>query len=234
MTLTPDERWLKAAWPFVRDHAPPQPATVMEIGCGPLGGFVPSLRAAGYDAVGVDPEAPPGATYHRTGFQSFRATAPVDLVVASLSLHHVDDLGDVIDRMARALRPGGTVVVLEWAWERFDEGTAQWCFERLTEDTEPGWLHRRRQSWLESRKPWEAYLRTWAAADSIHPGETVMHQLEARFPSTVAEHGPYYFPDLNGVGAADEQAAIDAGLIQAAGIRFVGRRHEGSHSVTRA
>jgi hypothetical protein len=140
-------------------------------------------------------------------------------------MHHVDDLDDVIDRMALALRAGGTVVVLEWAWERFDARTAQWCFERLrTADAEPGWLHRRRQSWLDSGKPWEAYLQGWATEDHIHPGDAVLHKLQARFSSTVADYRPYYFPDLDGVAEADEQAAIDAGLVRAAGIRFVGHR----------
>jgi len=229
--MATDEKWLAAVWPFVREHAPPAPATVLEIGCGPLGGFVPRLRSAGYDAVGIDPEAPPGPNYHQTGFEHFRAPAPVDLVVASLSLHHVDDLDHVVEGMARALRPGGTVVVLEWAWERFDERTAQWCFERLpTEDTEPGWLHRRRQSWLDSGEPWEAYMQAWATEDHIHPGDTVLAKLTARFESTAAEDGlasyPYYFPDLDGVTEADEQAAIDAGLVQPAGIRFVGDRRK--------
>jgi hypothetical protein len=30
------------------------------------------------------------------------------------------------------LVPGGVLVVVEWAWERFDEATARWCFARLT------------------------------------------------------------------------------------------------------
>jgi len=29
---------------------------MVEVGCGPLGGFVPMLRADGYDAVGIDPQ----------------------------------------------------------------------------------------------------------------------------------------------------------------------------------
>ncbi len=223
--MASDEKWLAAAWPFVSEHVPPAPATVLEVGCGPLGGFVPRLRSSGYDAVGVDPEAPLGPGFSGTRFEHYRAPAPVDLVVASLSLHHVGDLDEVIDRMARALRPGGTVLVLEWAWERFDERTAQWCFERLsTGEPEPGWLHRRRQSWLESGKPWPTYMQDWATEDRIHPGHTVLEKLSARFRPTVATYGPYYFPDLDGVAAADEQAAIEAGAIQAARISFVGHR----------
>ena len=43
-----DERWLSATWPFVRDHLPVLPARVVELGCGPLGGFVPRMRLLGF------------------------------------------------------------------------------------------------------------------------------------------------------------------------------------------
>jgi hypothetical protein len=46
--MTPDEPWLGAVWPFVRGQLPPAPATVLEIGCGTLGGFVPALLNAGH------------------------------------------------------------------------------------------------------------------------------------------------------------------------------------------
>lgn len=217
-----DERWLAAVWPFVRDHAPPPPATVVEIGCGPLGGFVPMLRSAGYDAVGVDTEAPEGAEYHRTGFEEFAPPGAVDLVVASRSLHHVADLDDVADRMAGMLAPGGTAVVLEWAWERFDEATAQWCFERLPPaGDDPNWLHRRHEAWLESGRPWEAALTEWAADDGLHPGHAVLAALAARLHTVTSDLGPYYFPGLAGVTEEDELAAIASGRIQANGIRFV-------------
>jgi hypothetical protein len=41
--MTPDDRWLAAVWPFVRRQLPSAPARVLEVGCGPLGGFVPAL-----------------------------------------------------------------------------------------------------------------------------------------------------------------------------------------------
>ena len=53
--ITLDDPWLAAVWPFVRDQLAPGSATVLEIGCGTLGGFVPVLLDGGYDAVGVDP-----------------------------------------------------------------------------------------------------------------------------------------------------------------------------------
>src|SRR5437763_9026827 len=139
------------------------PARVLELGCGPLGGFVPALRDAGYPAVGGDPEAPDEPGYHRIGFEDDRPPHPVDAVVACTSLHHVADLDQVLDHIHDALTPGGALVVVEWARERFDEATARWCFDRLgttIDDAEGGWLHRHRDRWTESGLPWEEYLRS--------------------------------------------------------------------------
>ena len=69
--MTPDGRSLAAVWPFVRGQLPQAPATVLEVGCGSLGGFVPALLDDGYQAVGVDPEAPEGPDYRRIEFERY-------------------------------------------------------------------------------------------------------------------------------------------------------------------
>lgn len=225
--MTPDERWLAAVWQFVRAGVPSPPATVLEIGCGPLGGFVPALRRGGYDAIGVDPEAPEAPGYHRMEFEQYQSPQPVECVVACTSLHHVADHDDVLDRMHTALTPDGTVVVVEWAWERFDEATARWCFARLAPPapaTEPGWLHRRRDQWASSGQLWDAHCRAWATAEGLHTGQELIQGLDARFDRRLCRYGPYFFADLSDTTEADEQAAIDAGQIQATGIRYVGGR----------
>ena len=127
-----DERWLTAMLPFVREHLPPPPARVLEIGCGPLGGFVPGLELVGYDVVGIDPVAPEGDAFVRTEFEQYDVGRPLDAVIASTSLHHVRDLDEVLDRVGANLTAGGTLVVIEWAHERFDDATAAWCFDRLS------------------------------------------------------------------------------------------------------
>ena len=160
--MTPDERWLAAVWPFVRASLPAAPASVVEIGCGPLGGFVPMLGQAGYRATGVDPEAPPGPSYRQVEYERYDLPGRVDAVVACTSLHHVADLGAALDLVAAALVPGGVAVIVEWARERFDEATARWCFSRLPEagNDHPGWLHHRQAEWRESGQSWDAYLRS--------------------------------------------------------------------------
>ena len=225
--MSPDERWLAAVWPFVRARLPSPPATVLEIGCGPLGGFVPVLLRGGYDAVGVDPEAPEAPGYHRVEFEHYEPPKAVDGVVACTSLHHVADLDEVLDRVGAALVPDGALVVVEWAWERFDEATARWCFARLAPPgsaAEPGWLHRRQDEWVASGQPWEAYCRAWATDEGLHTGQAIVRGLDVRFDRRLCGFGPYFFADLADITQADEEAAIDAGQIQATGIWYAGGR----------
>jgi hypothetical protein len=125
-------------------------------------------------------------------------------------------------------------VIVEWARERFDEATAHWCFDRLPEagdhqDTDHDhsdhdWLRHRRTEWLESGQPWEACLRSWAQAEGLHAWLDIRELLDTRFDYEHASYGPYFFADLISTSEADEQMAIDSGLIQANRIQYHGRR----------
>jgi hypothetical protein len=48
--------------------------------------------------------------------------------------------------------------------------------------------------------------------------------LDARFTRQLHRQGPYFFAELADTAEAEEQAAIDGGLIQAGGIRHAARR----------
>ena len=220
--MTGAQRWLAAAWPLVRPWLPAAPARVVEIGCGPLGGFVPQLVAAGYDAIGVDPEAPDGDRYDRVAFERAGPYERVSAIVASTSLHHVAEPEDVVDRIARTLLPTGRLIVLEWAWERFDEATAAWCFRRLAAGGEEGWLHGHRDRWRESGLPWPVFLEEWAQSVGLHRAETLLRLIDARFDREHLSYGPCFFPDLDRTTAEDEAAAIEAGEIQATRVEYVG------------
>ncbi len=241
-SFAPNDAWLTSMLPFVREHLPPPPAHVLELGCGSLGGFVPALAAVGYHAVGVDPEAPEGARFHQLAFEQFvaepPAAAPADAVIASLSLHHVDDPGVVLDAVAGLLAPGGVVVVLEWASERFDEATARWCFARLGAPPDAVhdhdhdhhhdhpdsrcWLHHLADQWRASGNPWDTHVEGWLKEGGLHPGDTIFGLLQERFDTLLLRDGPYFFTDLEAT-REDELAAIRAGEIQPACLQFVGR-----------
>lgn len=223
-----DERWLEETWPFVREQLPLAPARIVELGCGSLGGFVPRMRALGHAAIGVDPEAPEGPDYDRTEFERYKPSEPVDAIVACASLHHVANLDVVFDRIDSMLKPAGTLVVLEWAHERFDEPTARWCFDRL--GATEGWLHHQRDEWRESGQAWDEYRQAWVAAERMHAGGDIIRALGNRFDTRAAGDGPFFFAELDGVTRVDEQAAIDAGLIRATGLHYIGHRR--AHSPT--
>lgn len=220
--MSAEQRWLATLWPKVRSHLPPPPAVVLEIGCGRLGGFVPRLSASGYDAVGVDPEAPQDGSYRQIEFERLELSSELDAVIACTSLHHVAEPGEVLDKVASALAPAGLVVVVEWDWEGFDERTARWCFERLGPPDADSWLCHRRDEWASSGQPWEPYLRGWAADHGLHSARQLLRDLDERFARLVCARGPYFFPELSGTTEAEELAAIDAGRIRAARVDYVG------------
>jgi hypothetical protein len=175
--MAPDDRWLAAVWPFVREQLPAAPARVLEVGCGTLGGLVPALVDGGYQAVGVDPQAPQGSDYQRVEVEQYKPQQPVDCVV------------------------------VEWAWERFDEATARWGFARLAPPApgaEPGWLHKHQQRWSASGRSWDHYLRDWATKERLHPGETILGGLETRFTREHAADAPYLFADLADTSQTEE------------------------------
>lgn len=220
--MTPGDRWLATTWPLVRAHLPAPPARVMDVGCGRLGGFVPILRSDGYDAFGIDPQAPNEPHYHRIQVERAVISNRVDVAIASVALHHVACPAKVIDRVISTLESGGSVIVVEWAWERFDEPTRQWCFERLGPNGDTGWLHRRREEWLASGQDWTRYVHEWAEREGLQAGDDLVRLLDERLDRQLLRRGPYFFPDLPDTTEADEQNAIDAGQIRACRIEYVG------------
>jgi SAM-dependent methyltransferase len=222
--VAPPDLWLDTIWPRVRAHLPPAPARVVDLGCGPLGGFVPYLRSEGYDAVGVDPKAPDAPGYLRTEFEHAEVPRGVDAVVACASLHHVADPAHVLERMSDVLVTGGAVVVVEWAWEEFDAQTAEWAFGRLRVSSDPGWLNRRFDEWRTSGEDWPSYLESWAEAHGLHPAGKLVPLLDAQLRRRSLARGPFLFADLADTSEADEQAAIDAGHVRPLRIDYVGVR----------
>ena len=96
---------------------------MLEIGCGD-GALARELTERGYVVVAIDPEAPDGPIFRRTTIEDFADPGPFDAVVASLSLHHVHDLGAALDKVVRLLR--GPLILNEFAWERLEPMTPEW------------------------------------------------------------------------------------------------------------
>jgi SAM-dependent methyltransferase len=118
-----DDRWWRGFDAVVADAVAPG-ARVLEVGCGD-GGLVERLAASGFDALGVDPQAPPRPRLMRERVEELGSIGPFDAVCAVMTLHHVE-LDAVLAAIGRLLRPGSRLLAYEFAWEAYDERAASW------------------------------------------------------------------------------------------------------------
>jgi SAM-dependent methyltransferase len=207
--------WQERVEEFVLGQIGDPPARVLEVGCGE-GELARTLARAGHSVTAIDPRAPEGTIFQRVRIEEFSDPGPFDYVVAILSLHHVEDLGKV---------------VIELAWDQFDEATAEWVLERLpaaTSSEKPSWLQRRCWGWARggqggTRAPAEAHFAGWAREEGFHSSRQMRGEFGRRFDEWLFEWVPHLYPDLDDdTSEADESAAIEAGTINATGIRYVG------------
>jgi Methyltransferase domain len=202
---------------FVLNQLPPPPRRVLEVGCGSEGGVVPALVAAGYDALGVDPEAPEGERFVRSTFQTLPGDTVLqgwDAVVAGRVLHHVRPLEDGIERLAR-LAP--LLLVDEFARELIDDPAQAWYEERYRVVSEEG-----------GDPPGPPSLDAWRARHpDLHRYDVLLAALRARYAERTLEWVPYLHRWLaDSASERLEREAIEAGAFPAIGWRWSGSRRD--------
>ena len=177
---------------------------MLEVGCG-KGELSRALADDGWDVLGIDPAAPPGDTFRPLKLEELEPE-PFDAVVAVRSLHHVNDLGLALDRIAAMLPLGGPLVVEEFVWDRLDLATATWYCDRKGEST------------------LEACCREWEDEHvGLHGYAALREELDRRFVELEFSWRPYLHRLLDGKASEDEEAElIESGAIQATGLRYVG------------
>ena len=223
-------RWQRRVEGFVLHQIGDPPARVLEVGCG-KGDLAVALHRAGYSVTAIDPRAPEGSIFRRVGIEEFSEPGPFDHVVAILSLHHVEDIGGALDKIVSLLRAGGTLVVVEFAWDRIDAATAEWALARLPDASASG-----KRSWLERccrgrahdggdevrHLHAEAHVARWAGEERLHGSGQILEKIGRRFIERYFSWWPYLCPDLDDTSEADELAAIEAGEINATSFCYVG------------
>lgn len=183
---------------------------MLEVGCGRHGGLVEELVAAGYDAIGVDPEAPEGDRFVRAEFQTL--DGHWDAAVAANVLHHVTPLDESLDRLVRLAR---LLVVDEFASNRIDAAAQDWY---------EGQHRVLRAAGHEPRGM--ASVAEWRDRHAgLHPDDVLLTALRARWDERALERGPWLHRWLRGPNSEElESALISAGAIPAIGYRWAGSR----------
>jgi SAM-dependent methyltransferase len=176
----------------------PRPARVLEVGCGD-GSLTRLLLKRGYDAVGLDPEAPEGPGFVRRTLEAFECDLEFDAAVAVRSLHHLHDLDRALDNIRDAVKPGGRLILFEFAIESVDAGAKEW----LDVHGLPHPVSKMDQH-------------------DVIPLDRLRRALERRFRTLLADPGAYLAREAGREDlVAEEERAIGAGEIKPAGMRLV-------------
>ena len=193
---------------FVFEQLPPPPRRVLEVGCGDAGGLVEVLAERGYEVLGVDPRAPRGERFVQADFRTL--DGEWDVVVAGNVLHHVNPLGEGLDRLA-SFAP--LLVVDEFASDTIDAAAQDWY---------EGQHRLLRASGAEPHGP--AGLDEWREHHpGLHPHDVLLRELRARYDELALEWVPFLWRWLGGPASAGlEQSLINAGAIPAIGYRWAG------------
>jgi SAM-dependent methyltransferase len=197
----------------------PPPARLLEVGCGD-GSLAHALSRAGYDVTAIDPRAPDGASFRRVTLEEFTDDGVFDAVVASVSLHHVHELAVGLDRLDAVLRPGGLLVVEEFAKEQLVGATARWYYhERLA-------LAALGRDDAPRPDGFEAWLAAWHEEhEHIHPWSELRGELDVRFDPRHTDWTPYLFDyRLDDALEPLERALLASGELEPTGWRYVGVR----------
>jgi hypothetical protein len=168
------------------------------------------LLDAGYDVLGVDPDAPVGPRFRQNEFQEVEGE--FDAIVAGRMLHHLHPLAEGMDALAR-LAP--LLLVDEFAWDRIDAAAQAWYEQQ----------HRLlRASGAEPPGPPD--LDDWRVQHShLHPHQLLLDAFRARYEERALEWVPYLHRWLDGpTTEALERSLIDAGAFRAIGWRWAGVR----------
>jgi SAM-dependent methyltransferase len=200
---------------FVTAQLPPAPSRVLEVGCGD-GRLARALDDLAYRVVAIDPAAPEGAIFQAVTLEELADPARVDAVVASRALHHIPDLAGALSKLHRLLVPAGRLIVVEHAFDRFDEPTARW------------YLEKRRATDLGGPSSLRTCLAEWEADHAGLHGYTAMRrELDRRFTERWFAWTPSLYLELGEGLEHEERRLIEAGSIHATGFQYVGERGGG-------
>ncbi|MGM1063222.1 class I SAM-dependent methyltransferase [Saccharothrix sp. Mg75] len=210
---------------------PSSPARVLEAGCG-RGALAAALAGLGHDVTGVDRDAEAVHAARERGVRVVHAdvrevSGEYDVVLFTRSLHHADDLDEVLGHAAALLAPGGHLVVEEFAWERVDRAAAHFLHDHRAVLVSAGLL--------DAPTPTGDLLDAWVADhDSLHRGSAVLDALGRVGPEPVTAGTPVLWRLVNGRGGTwtgsdrtpavlgalrvAEERGIAAGLLPAVGV----------------
>jgi SAM-dependent methyltransferase len=178
---------------------PTPPARILEAGCG-RGALAAVLADRGYQVTGVDRDAEVAAAATERGVPVIQAdvrevSGEYDVVLFTRSLHHAENLDEVLAHAVTLLAPGGQVIIEEFAWERVDQAAAGFLHDNRTLLVAAGLL--------DAELPSGDLLDAWVAGhDFLHRGSAMLAALSRAGSELTTVVTPMLWRLVDGRGGA--------------------------------
>ncbi len=225
-----------AAFTWLAGVLPSPPARILDAGCGD-GELSVRLSDAGYDVASIDADPAAVAAARSAGVPAVLADLagyddePFDAVVMLLSLHHMHPLRAAVDRAARLLRPGGTLILDEYAWDWADAATITWYYDTAAILAVTGVIDPP-DGGDGPRARWRS--RHTVAGAMCNGGDAMIAAVSGRLADVSVRRVPYLARHLlAGRGSPEilaelcriEREHLAAGTLSATGFRLTARKH---------
>jgi SAM-dependent methyltransferase len=202
---------------FLAAHLP-HAARLIEVGCGE-GGVAQALQKRGCEVVGIDADADTVARAIARGAPVVHAAwpdfdgEPVDAVAFTRSLHHIGALQPAIRKARDILKPGGKLLIEDFAFDAADAATIDWFVEvvrgRSLDDVSASELL---SQLVRSNDPAAVWLQHHQAHE-VHPWEAMTRRVAECFSIEQAQSVPYLYRYVIPVLPNSPDAAIAAANI---------------------
>lgn len=228
---------------FVQAHLSTTPARILEIGCG-NGELAQRLQRLGHQIVGIDSSAAAVHEAQRLGVDARVAQwpefvdEPFDTILFTRSLHHIHSLDEAIEKTVAMLKPSGSVIVEDFAFDEIDRATVEWFYGVLA------LLHTCNRLILEvednfGKALWQGNgdFDIWRREHDhdLHTAAKMLSVLQNGFTSRLEAPAPYLYRYLSPLLEENEDGhAIAAQVLEsekrmapAGAIKLIGRRFVG-------
>ncbi|WP_171074523.1 class I SAM-dependent methyltransferase [Nonomuraea basaltis] len=229
---------------WLSEVLPPSPQRILDAGCG-RGELAAELMRRGHTVTAIDisqeaveaaraagvPARRADITGH-SGLADYDDGSLFDVIVMSLSLHHMHPLEAALDRVSGLLDEDGLLMVDEFAWDWADGAAAAWFYDTGSLLSAAGIADFPREPGRPGRDPAER----WREAHGDHtPAADMIAAVAERFEVTSLRREPYLSRYIGGKvtnSSTDvvnelwriERDRIAAGILPPTGFRLTARK----------
>ena len=197
---------------LVNRFVPDRKLRILDVGCG-WGSTSLELARAGHDVLGLDSSQESVQVakrarskslsgrleYHVADFTSWKTQDRYDLAIFSRVLHHIPWPRKTLEKVKGLLSSKGSIICVEYAYDRFDRTSAIWFYHirRLLE--EAGWFTSRKRVSDNVRVSVNRILREWQThgrKERLNRFQEMYRPMRELFREKHFSWEPYIFWDL--------------------------------------